>query len=158
MKKPIIVTGCGRSGTHWLGAIMEAVHGVGAGGFEPTEITDLSEVVVDSRIRKRALDLANQGHRVVHLARDGRDVARSIHRFFAGTRSFEACCEEWAAAVDMMANLPVMRLEDLVKPGDPSGEHLIPHWTEWSDERNRIFWSRAARQMEALGYGSSPYE
>ena len=98
MGRPIIVAGCGRSGTHWLGNIMAQILGPEAGAFEPNDPDRITDVVVDSRLRHRIKDF--DGRRIVHLVRDGRDVVRSLDNWQkrAGTQ-FQRTCEEWAEAV-----------------------------------------------------------
>lgn len=148
--KPVIVTGCGRSGTHWLGGIMERVLGVGVGAFEPRNIGDISDVVVDSRLRVRIDELRD--HRILHLVRDGRDVVRSLHTWYDRTQSFERCCSHWAGAIDMMAGVPILRLEDLTARADPAASHTLPHWTEWDAKRTDTFWNTCGRTMKEMGY------
>lgn len=155
-KRPVIVTGCGRSGTHWLGGVMKTILGEGAGAFEPLHWKEISDVVVDSRLRHEARQLSAEGYRVVHLVRDGRDVVRSLHRWYRHWgnthRTFAACCEEWRDAVDMMADIQFVRLEDLTEPRDKADEHTLPHWTEWSREETQEFWMMCGDQMRRMGY------
>lgn len=158
MKRPVIVTGCGRSGTHWLGNIMLHVHGKGNGAFEPPDYHDIRDVVVDSRMRHHVKALRRDGHRIVHLARDGRDVVRSLHRWYRGDKSLAFCCNEWANAIDMMQGFPVVRLEDLTTPGDAQPDHLLPHWRYWDEETTLEFWNRCRIQMHRLGYGADDGE
>jgi hypothetical protein len=164
--KPVIVTGCGRSGTHWLGNIMEQVLGEGAGAHEPTNYTEISDVVVDSRLRHHVLSMPD--HRIVHLVRDGRDVVRSLHKWYdkhrllanpdgkavrdTEIRRFRRCCREWSVAVDLMHGYPLMRLEDLLKPGDPQTDFTLPHWSEWDENMTTMFWELCGNQMKRMGY------
>jgi hypothetical protein len=163
MKKPIIVAGCGRSGTHWLGDVMQAVLGKGAAGHEPggqhaDGFMAASEVAVDSRLRHRIDGLHADGHPIVHLVRDGRDVVRSLHTWYArgaiGERhAFWECCDEWNKAIDMMQGHRIVRLEDLIKPrGVSKNPHLMPRWRQWDAARTREFWELCGDRMRSVGY------
>ena len=175
MTKPVIVTGCGRSGTHWLGHILKAVLGEDAAAWEPSDHKQPRAVVVDSRLRFQAQDLQAEGHRIVHLVRDGRDVVRSLHKWYQhhnclranydGTMtvttssgksvvSFEECCYEWAVAVDLMDRCTIMRIEDLTLPEvrDSQAEYSLPHWTGWTAEQTATFWRICGDQMASTGY------
>lgn len=149
--KPTIVTGHGRSGTHWLAHVLDpfvgAVH-------EPEnyEAVGDSGVVVDCRLRRRRAQLEREGYRIMHLIRDGRDVVRSTFSFYHGRHSFEYTCEEWAAAVDMCRELPTVRLKDLLGHQDQTQRHFLPHWTEWTAEQTDTFWRICGEQMERHGY------
>jgi len=173
-KRPVIVTGCGRSGTHWLGNIMHRVFGFPGAAWEPDNPTEIKTVVVDSRIRHKAVKMADQGYRVVHLVRDGREVVRSLdqwHRthgwmrrnygdgkwmtsFDADVPPFEDFCLEWADAVDTLAGQPTVRLEDLSssKAKDEQTAYAIPHWREWDDAMTTTFWELCGEQMAKMGY------
>lgn len=148
MTPPLIITGHGRSGTHWLayllGHFFEAAH-------EP-ERTEGKDVVVDCRLRNQIPQLLATGHRVVHLIRDGREVVRSTHTFYQGRKSFREACEDWATAVDQCKGLEAVRLKDLARPAATSRVHILPHWAEWSEEETRIFWDICGEQMERHGY------
>jgi hypothetical protein len=153
--KPVIVTGCGRSGTHWLGHIMEGVLGPEAATHEPTYYASVTDVAVDARLRFKVDALRRDGHRIVHLVRDGRDVARSLHQWHSTHgrgETFAICCHQWAEAVDIMAGFPVLRLEDLLLPRDPSRQHTLPRWTEWDEATTATFWGICDRQMREMGY------
>lgn len=150
--RPVIVTGCGRSGTHWLGGIMAGVFGPEGGAFEPEDYSRLTDVVVDSQLRHKARSIAADGHPVIHLVRDGRDVVRSLRTWYGHNRDFLGCCNEWREAVNMLRGFPVLRLEDLIKRGDPTKEHSILHWSEWDDDMTRLFWERCGGAMREMGY------
>ena len=152
MKKPIIVAGCGRSGTHWLGNIFEQVMGEDKARFEPPDPRQITEVVVDSRLRHRIRDFA--GHRIIHLVRDGRDVVRSLDQWYRNTKSFAVVCKEWTDAVDSMAGYPIVRVEDLNsdKAKDATPTHIMSHWTEWDDAQTEEFWDLCGPHMKRMGY------
>lgn len=144
----VIVTGCGKSGTHWLahvlGHFMEASH-------EPKEIA--GDVVVDCRLVGRAQELA-AGHRVIQLARDGRNVVRSRYASERmDLKSFEHGCKQWATAVGQCAGLETVRLEDLLQRQGASQSFSLPHWTDWPDEYTSAFWRICGDTMTTLGYG-----
>ena len=175
MKKPLIITGCGRSGTHWLGHVLGAVLGPYAAAWEPSDYGEITDVVVDSKLRHYVQILNHDGHRIVHLVRDGRDVVRSLVQWYSTNGcvrrsclgddqwlvtdvdkvSFEECCLEWSASVDVMDSYETLRLEDLSTPEarDSSPEYSIPHWTEWTTDQTDLFWKTCGKQMEKMGYG-----
>ena len=153
--------------------IMENVLGYGAAAHEPPEIQDASDVVVDPRLRMRANDLADRGHRIVHLVRDGRDVVRSLDQWYRANtcvrpistgeviftgRSvdvpFAEICIEWRHAVNVMSGHHTMRVEDMASPEakDQAGKYTLPHWTEWSPEMTDTFWSICGKEMDLMGY------
>jgi len=163
--RPVIVTGCGRSGTHLIGHIMAQVFGEGAGAFEPPDHRKIETVVVDSRLRRQIKDIERDGHRIVHLVRDGRDVVRSLHRWYgypgyedtepsAKRANFARLCNEWSEAVSMMEGYPIFRLEDLAskKVRDSNVGHNLPHWREWDDELTHDFWCICGDGMRKMGY------
>jgi hypothetical protein len=163
--RPIIVAGCGRSGTHWLGGIIEQVLGPGVGAWEPGDYRDVSDVVVDSRLRHRIKDFDEAGHPIVHLVRDGRDVVRSLYTWYSRSRGpgekpiteadglFKKCCGEWADAIDKMYGYRRVRLEDLnATDRDTASHHAIPHHTEWSNAQREMFWHICAHAMKLHGY------
>ena len=158
MTRPVIVTGCGRSGTHWLGHIMERVFGPEA-AFEPDNHRKIKTVVVDSRLRHKVKNMDAAGHKIVHLVRDGRDVVRSLDKWHwltgpSGPIDFVKCCKEWSDAIDMMRGYEIVRIEDLSTPEsrDASDSHRFPHWTEWGEGLMDIFWANCGDQMESMGY------
>jgi len=175
MTKPVIVTGCGRSGTHLVGHIMREVFGFPEAAWEPGNYLDIGEIVVDSRLRHRVKELEANGHRVVHLVRDGRDVVRSLHQWYRMRKwiravgsddpldgmdandlnNFERCCTEWRDAIDMMNRFPVLHIEDLSKPRvrDASLDYSLPHWTEWGPGLTDTFWRICGDQMRRMEYG-----
>jgi hypothetical protein len=154
------VAGCGRSGTHWLGGIMEQILGKGAGAFEPQDYAAISDVVVDSRLRRRIQPLKDNGHRIIHLVRNGHDVVRSLFAWYSrgrkveGNLLFEQCCREWADALEMMAEFPHVRLEDLTQPGDKTNDvdHRMPPFAEWDEKRKLVFFNHCHHGMERYGY------
>lgn len=156
-RKPIIVAGCGRSGTHWLGNIFRTIMGRERAGHEPAEYGSHQwkalhmDVIVDSRLRRYISELKADGCRILHLTRDGRDVVRSLMTWHAGRRTFEQCCLEWRDAINAMTEFPQVKLEDLVRPKD-AREHVFPAWQEWTDEQRDMFWRICERPMERLGY------
>jgi hypothetical protein len=151
----VIVSGCGRSGTHLIGHIMEKVFGPEGGGFEPGSPELMGHVAVDSRLRHRIHKFDNEGHRIVHLVRDGRDVVRSLHHWYNGGRDFGRCCNDWSEAVDMMAGYDVLHLEDLssAKVRDARSGHNLPHWEDWDPKMTEEFWRICGEQMAKMGYG-----
>ena len=144
----IIVTGHGRSGTHWLASVlahfMDARH-------EPDGQTG-ADVVVDCRAWRQREQYEAAGQRMIHLVRDGRNVIRSRHTFNGGLESFDRICREWSEAVDGCDGLETLRLEDLTKPAAASTGHFITHWTEWPDEMTDEFWHLCGDQMRRHGY------
>ena len=174
MTKPIIITGCGRSGTHWLSNVLRRVLGSRAVQFEPGDYRMASEICVDSRLRFHANELAERGHHLIHLVRDGRDVVRSLdqwyrsHRWARRTYSdgsvklygdvdhipFPELCLEWKQAVDIMRHHKTIRLEDLSskKAKDSQSKYALPHWREWDEEMTDAFWDICGKQMEWMGY------
>ena len=173
MTNPVIVTGCGRSGTHWLGFLLKRIFGPTGAAFEPPTYTMYEHVVVDSRLRHWAGKLKNDGHRIVHLVRDGREVVRSLDQWYRmhpclftdqngeqflvgdGTAPpFDALCHEWAQAIDKMDGSPILKLEDLTRESvrDSQSKHTLPHWTEWVEEQTETFWEICGTQMEKMGY------
>ena len=146
MKKPIIVTGSGRSGTHWLAGVlshfMDARH-------ESDEL--VGDIVVSCRLNQRVQELRG-GHRVIHLIRDGRDVVRSQDTAYGGRRPFATTCQVWADIIDGCGDVEAVRLEDLTRPADASGRHLLPHWTEWGTDHTETFWRICGDQMRRHGY------
>ena len=172
-QKPVVVTGCGRSGTHWLANVLTHVFGPQEVAFEPVEYQNYSGVVVDSRLRWHMDHIQLGSRRIVHLVRDGRDVVRSLHKWYrnnhhwersrflgtgrmssgAGdTVSFEECCGEWAHAIEIMGTRRVMRLEDLTTPQNAQTKHTLPHYSEWDDELTEIFWDICGEHMKRMGY------
>jgi len=158
MTRPVIVTGCGRSGTHWVGNIMERVFGPD-GAFEPDSHRKIKTVVVDSRLRHNVRNMEAAGHKIVHLVRDGRDVVRSLDKWHwltgpSGPVDFTKCCDEWSDAIDVMDGYEIMRVEDLSTPEtrDASDGHRFPHWTEWDEGLMDIFWNICGEQMTRMGY------
>jgi len=173
MNKPIIVTGCGRSGTHWLGNIMQEVLGADNAAWEPFDHKSVAQVVVDSRLRADIDQIRSDGHEIVHLVRDGRDVARSLYQWYTGNQCvrtnsdgtitntlqgelvpFSECCLEWRDAIDIMGDHRVLRIEDLstarVKDSQPS--FTVPHWTQWNEETTDRYWKLCGSQMRRMGY------
>ena len=142
-----IVTGHGRSGTHWLASVlghfMDARH-------EPACQTG-ADVVVDCRAWRQREQYEAEGKRVVHLVRDGRDVVRSTHTYHGGG-SFNVACNEWAAAVDGCEGLETLRLEDLTRPAAKSSAYFLPHWADWPDDMTDEFWRICGDQMRRHGY------
>ena len=154
---------------------MTQVLGTPAAIWEPGHYTDAMEVVVDSRCRHNVAEFDRMGHRIVHLVRDGRDVVRSLDRWYQKTASnglnvklgkfrwghlklsgedFAACCREWAEAVDMMGNHQRLRIEDLSLPEvrDAQLDLTMPHWTEWDEDMTATFWQICGEQMKRMGY------
>ena len=174
MTRPIVVTGCGRSGTHWLARILASVLGPEAVAHEPSDYTQFSDVVVDPRLRFHLDHLDSTGHPVIHLVRDGRDVVRSLHQWYqrhgcirtnsdgqavitgkhGDPISFEECCLEWQQAIDIMGHRTTVRVEDLSTPEakDAQSSYVLPHWTEWDDEMTETFWSLCGDAMKRMGY------
>jgi len=146
--KPTIVTGSGRSGTHWLAHVlnyfMDARH-------EP-EGYDAGEIIVDCRARKKRKDLERDGHKLIHLVRDGRDVVRSAHTFWDGSYTFEEMCREWAQAVDQCAGMKTIRLRDIARPQASTSRYLLPHWSLWDEQMTDTFWRICGEQMRRHGY------
>jgi hypothetical protein len=147
MTPPLIVTGHGRSGTHWLAYLLS--HFVDA-RHEPDQVE--GDVVVDCRLVGRVPELVNAGHRVMHLVRDGRDVVRSTDAFYHGRNSFQFLCELWAETVDRCQGLPALRLEDLTLRSASTRRYLMPHWSEWEGEHTETFWRVCGEQMRRHGY------
>jgi hypothetical protein len=161
--RPVIVAGCGRSGSHLIGHIMAKVFGPEGAAFEPADYHNHTDVVVDSRLRRKIKEIEADGHRIVHLVRDGRDVVRSLIRWygdfpdrdrFHADNVFRQRCAEWRDAVDQMMGYDILHLEDLNSPEvrDQRSGHKLPHWTEWDDDLTRLFWNECGAQMEAMGY------
>lgn len=146
-KTPLIVTGHGRSGTHWLthvlGHFFDARH-------EPSD-SNGADVVVDCRLH-RQVEQIRDSHRVIHLVRDGREVVRSTHEFYKGRMSFEDACESWAAAVEACKGLEAVRLEDLIQKQADSHGYRLSHWREWPDSFTEAFWKICGEGMERHGY------
>ena len=148
----LVVTGSGRSGTHWLahvlGQFIDARH-------EPAEIG--GDVTVCCRQATRLERIARQ-YRTMQLVRDGRDVCRSQFTAFGGRRDWERICRTWADVVTRCDDhgLRSVRLEDLLARQDASGAHLLPHWSEWSDEHTETFWMHCGDVMQRHGYGGTP--
>ncbi len=143
-----IVTGHGRSGTHWLASVlghfMDARH-------EPSDQTG-ADVVVDCRAWRQRAEYEAAGQRIIHLVRDGREVIRSRHTFNGGLETFQRICEEWAEAVDACAGLETLRLEDLTKPAAKSPGFFMAHYSEWPIEWTELFWLICGEQMRRHGY------
>ena len=173
MTKPVVVTGCGRSGTHWIGRILTRILGPRAAKFEPVNFTDAETVVVDSRLRFDVEALERAGHRVIHLVRDGRDVVRSLDQWYRDngwTRRdndvrvldglagkavpFESLCVEWAHAIELMGGCEPLRIEDLSLPGErnKTDNYTLPHWTEWDAKMTETFWWSCGDHMKRMGY------
>ncbi len=148
MNTPTIVTGHGRSGTHWLarllGHFIDARH-------EPSTQTG-ADVVVDCRAWRQREIYEREGRRLIHLVRDGRDVIRSTHTYQGGLDPFDRLCRDWTAAVDGCAGLETLRLEDLVSPVAKSSGYFMPHWSEWPPETTDTFWRICGDQMDRHGY------
>lgn len=147
MTRPLIVTGHGRSGTHWLahvlGQFVDARH-------EPQAVE--GEVVVDCRLHDRVPRLRAEGYDLVHLVRDGRDVVRSKYEFYEGRTSFEDCCRDWALVVGRCADVRAVRLEDLTAKQAASRGYRLSHWREWPDEYTETFWRICGEHMRRHGY------
>ena len=145
---PTIVTGHGRSGTHWLtsvlGHFMDARH-------EPDHQAG-ADVVVDCKLWRQREKYEAAGQRMVHLVRDGRDVIRSRHAFYDGRDSFDVICQDWADVVDACDGLETLRLEDLTRPIAASSGYRMAHWTEWPDDDTDEFWRICGDQMRRHGY------
>lgn len=148
MNPTTVVTGHGRSGTHWLAHIlshfMVAEH-------EPAKLDGL-DVSVDCRQWNRVPELREAGHRVVHLVRDGRDVIRSTDRFYRGSYPFEELCKRWALAVDACMGLETVRFEDLTRPASASDGYQMAHWRDWPPEWHATFWDICGEAMRRHGY------
>ena len=144
----LVVTGSGRSGTHWLahvlGHFIEASH-------EPTEIA--GDVVVDCRQAQHLPEIA-ESQRCMQLIRDGRDVCRSQFTAYAGRRPWATICRDWARIVAACddAGLRTVRLEDLLLRQDPSKAHIMPAHPEWSAETKATFWAECGEVMARHGY------
>ena len=149
MKRKVVVTGHGRSGTHWLAHVMgqfiDASH-------EPADYKEGGDVVVDCRLWRRIPELQREGYKLVHLIRDGRAVVRSTHAFYGGSYDFRHCCLEWRDAVNACRELPTVRLKDLLAKQAPTQEYLIPHWKEWTPDMHGEFWSICGEAMRRHGY------
>ena len=147
----MIVTGHGRSGTHWLahvlGHFVQAHH-------EPADYEQCEGIIVDCRLHNRIPRLLEQGHEVLHLVRDGRDVVRSTYEWARGARPFEELCAHWADVVDACEALPVVRFEDLTRAQAASGAYRMTHWTEWPDDMTEAFWRHCGAQMRRYGYAA----
>jgi hypothetical protein len=145
---PLIVTGHGRSGTHWLahvlGQFVDARH-------EPPDYRD-GEIVVDCRLHDRIPRLQAEGHNVVHLVRDGRDAVRSKHEFHEGRQSFESCCDDWALVTGRCADVRAVRLEDLTAKQAASRGYRLSHWREWPADYTETFWRICGDGMRRHGY------
>ncbi len=143
----LIVTGSGRSGTHWLahvlGHFVEAYH-------EPGH--SRGDVIVDCRRVNDISDLVRNGYRMMHLIRDGRDVVRSQYEASSGRKPFEVVCETWAGVIDVCSDLPAVRLEDLLAKQATYPSHRLPHWTDWPDDMTETFWRVCGEQMRRHGY------
>ena len=143
---PLIVTGSGRSGTHWLahvlGHFVEAYH-------EPGHTR--GDVIVDCR-RVNEMPGILSRHRMMHLIRDGRDVVRSQYEASSGRKSFEAVCETWASVINVCGDLTTVRLEDLLAKQATYPSHRLSHWTEWDDDMTETFWRVCGEQMRRHGY------
>ena len=146
---PTIVTGHGRSGTHWLTYVLE--HFMDA-RHEPQDYEAGGDVIIDCRLRRRIPQLLGEGYNLLHLVRDGREVARSTHTFYAGTVPWDTCCREWAEAVLACQDLPMVKLEDLLAPQSQTKEYLLPHHSEWDAEHEDTFWQIAGGMMDLCGY------
>lgn len=148
MSDTLIVTGSGRSGTHWLAWVLS--HFIDA-YHEPSEIK--GDVVVDCRQAHRLPRLTTK-YRVVQLIRDGRDVCRSQFTAYSGRKPWEQVCKDWAGIVNACddARLPVVRLEDLLERQDPSRKHIKPHHTLWTEEDAEVFWRHCGEIMVRHGY------
>jgi hypothetical protein len=151
-RRPVLVTGHGRSGTHWLAGVL--------GHFVPTvhEPVDFpgdniytQDIVVDCRLSRSMPELA-QNYRVVHLVRDGREVVRSAFEFYQGGQKFEDLCEGWASTVDVCRGVPYVRLRDLLKPVAVSHGYRLSHWKEWPADLTDKFWRICGKQMDHYGY------
>ena len=146
-RKPLIVTGHGRSGTHWLAYLMshffDAYH-------EPEQIQ--GDIVVDCRLRSQAATLQRSGHRVMHLVRDGREVVRSTDAFYKGRHDFAFTCEMWADAVNLCRDFEFVRLEDIIRKAAYTQHYTLPHWTDWTEEQTETFWRICGEGMARHGY------
>ena len=171
MNKPVIVTGCGRSGTHWLGHILCEVFGRDA-AFEPFDYLTPKTVVVDSRLRNKVPMLDAKGHKIVHLVRDGRDVVRSLDQWYRsntvggryyndgsfkttheiGEVPFDELCHEWRNSVDILADFKTLRIEDLTPHRAKQSTRHLPHWTEWDEAMTEAFWDICGSRMRLMGY------
>ena len=151
-RRPVMVTGHGRSGTHWLAGVL--------GNFVPTihEPADLShevirnyEVVVDCHLARHLPGIA-QDYPTVHLVRDGREVVRSAFEFYQGNRDFRELCDGWATTVRLCRGLPVVRLNDLLRPVAMSKGYRLSHWKEWPDDLTSTFWRICGTEMDHYGF------
>ena len=147
--EPTIVTGHGRSGTHWLAHVLN--HFVDA-QHEPVDYRVGGDIVVDCRLQYRVDELLKQGYRVMHLVRDGRDVVRSTDEFYKGAYPFDQLCGMWAMAVDNCKGLEVIKVEDITRPRDPSQGHRMSHWRDWPKDMTETFWDICGEGMRRHGY------
>lgn len=149
--KPTIVTGKGRSGTHWLAHVLS--HFADA-RHEPENYREGGEIIVDCRLWQQVERLRSEGYEVRHLIRDGREVVRSADQFYQGRNDFAELCESWAMVVDELDSkeVPVMRLRDLVRKQDASQGYRLSHWSEWPDYMTDTFWRICGDAMRRHGY------
>jgi hypothetical protein len=143
----VVVTGHGRSGTHWLaktlGHFVDARH-------EPDEIG--GAVTVSAQLTQQMPRILKK-HTVVHLVRDGRDVVRSAYEFYGGNQSFEELCHGWADTIETMKDVRAVRLEDLLKPQAQTAKYRLTHWSEWPEDLHATFWTICGEAMKRHGYG-----